>query len=855
LTVRIQARGLARWAAWPAGRAALALGLALFVLGGIAFIHYYNVYAAVIDRRLSHPVFDQPSLVFAAPETVSLGETLTPGQLVTWLRDAGYSQRQESPVGRFVRSGDMIRIQPGPEAYRATAPAVVEFVSDSVGGITDPQTQAAMDHYSLEPALLTSLFNEKREKRRLVHYADLPPQLIQAVLAIEDENYFQHGAVNWWRVLAAAFRDVRSGRPEQGASTIDMQVARNIFGLGFQRTFRRKMEETLVAFELESRLTKQQIFELYANQLYMGQHGSYSIHGFGEAADAYYGKTVEQLTLPEDALLAGIIHGPNLDSPYRHPRRARARRDQVLAAMVRVGDITEAQREAADKAPLVTKPANTEVSDAPYFVDMVRDRISDKIPESKLTTQRYRIYTTLDPELQAYAAQAVQDGMKQVDHDLAALRARRRRRPGAKPPEKAQVALVALDPHTGAVVALIGGRNYAFSQLNHVLAERPTGSTFKPFVYATALETGLLPNLTPITQTTTLMDEPTSFPCRTCRGGEYRPANFEHKYFGKVTLRTALARSLNNATISLALQVGLQPITDLAHSAGIIHAEPTPSEAIGTYTATPLAMAGAYTIFDNGGLLEPPRLVYAVQSDSGKTVYAPQPRPQQILDPRVAFLVTNLMESVLDEGTGVRARADGFDAPAAGKTGTENDSWFAGYTNKLLCVVWVGLDNYHDLKIEGAHAALPIWAEFMKDALKLPAYANPQPFLPPPGVVGEQINVVNQMPVTPGCPATQVETDYYLDGTQPTGSCGHPFPLVPRGLVARAAQLLHLSPKAPPPPPPVALAAVPQKAATIAVPIRAAPAPPAAKPKPKKRGFFGKILHALGGGGKGRGGG
>ena len=848
MKLTIKAHGLARWAAWPIGRALLTLGLIVFVLGGAAFIHYYNVYAAVIDRRLSHPVFDQPSLVFAAPQTVSLGESLTPATLVQWLQEAGYSQRQASPVGRYVRAGDMITIQPGPEAYRATAPAVVQFQADTVAGVTNPRTQAALTSYALEPALLTSLFNEKREKRRLVHYQDLPPQLIQAVLDIEDQTFFQHGAVNWWRVAGAAWRDLRSGRPEQGASTIDMQVARNIFGLGFQRTFRRKLEETLVAMELEERLTKQQIFELYANQLYMGQHGSYSIHGFGEAADAYFGKTVGELTLPEDALLAGIIHGPNLDSPYRHPKRARARRDQVLEAMVRAGAITEAQRAAANQAPLVSEPANTEASDAPYFVDMVRDRISEKIPESKLTTQRYRIYTTLDPNLQAYAAQAVADGLKQVDKDLAALRAHRRRRPGAPPPERAQVALVALDPHTGAVVALIGGRNYALSQFNHVLAERPTGSTFKPFVYATALETGLLPNLTPITQTSTLMDEPTAFPCPTCRGGEYKPANFENLYFGKVTLRTALAHSLNNATISLAEEVGLQPITDLAHAAGIVHAQPTPSEAIGTYTATPLALAGAYTIFANGGLLEPPQLVYAVQTDGGATVYTPQVQPKQILDPRVAFLTTNLMESVLDEGTGIRARADGFTAPAAGKTGTENDSWFAGFTDKLLCVVWVGLDNYHDLKIEGAHAALPIWAEFMKDALNLPAYANPQQFQPPPGVVAVQINPKNQSVVTATCPAAQVETDYYIAGTQPTQSCSHPLPLVPHGLIAGAERLFHLKTAPPPPPPPAAPPPLPKVIAPVAVTIR--PAPPAAvKPKPKKRGFLSKLLHAIGGGG------
>ncbi|HWG36537.1 MAG TPA: transglycosylase domain-containing protein [Terriglobales bacterium] len=850
MRLTVTTRGSARWLAHPAGRILLTCACAAFVAGGVIFIHFYNVYASVIDARLSEPIFNQTSIVFAAPKEITTGEALTPDQLIRWLRAAGYSEDQSSPVGTFTTSGDMIAIKPGPEATESPTPIQLQFQNGTVAAMTDPAGQTVTT-YALEPELLTSLFNAKREKRRLVHYNDLPPTLVQAVLDIEDREFFHHGAVNWWRVPSAVYRDVRSGRREQGASTITMQMARNIFGLGSQRSgwagVKRKMAETVVAMELEERLTKEQIFELYANQLYLGERASYSIHGFGEAADAYFGKSVGKLNLQECALLAGIIHGPNPDSPYRHPERALRRRNEVLRAMLKAGSITPQQEAMAETSPLAVTGADTEGSDAPYFVDMVRDRVSEQLPERDLATQSYRIYTTIDPDLQEAAARAVAQGMKGVDQELAELRAHDRSRRHGKLPmganAPAQVAMVAMDPHTGAVLALVGGRNYAQSQLNHALAERPTGSIFKPFVYATALETGLLPNLAAITQTSTVMDQPTVFE------GGYAPKNFENKYYGQVTLRTALEHSLNNATITLAEQVGLQAVTDLAHAAGIVNAQPTPSEAIGTYNATPLDMASAYTVFANGGVKEMPRFVYSVQTTSGDKVLQPPARSDSVLDPRIAFLTTNLMESVLDAGTAVRVRASGYDAPAAGKTGSSRDAWFAGYTDNLLCVVWVGLDDYENLNIEGAHAALPIWTAFMKSALALPTYHNVQPFAPPLGVVAVKIDTASGQAATPLCPPTQVETDYFLEGTEPKQSCHlHPSPLFPHGLIAGATSLFHwVVPPAPPPPPPAA----PSKTAPIAVvpPQQAAKPAPAKPPEEKKRGFFGKLLHAIGGGG------
>ncbi|HZZ81405.1 MAG TPA: penicillin-binding transpeptidase domain-containing protein, partial [Gemmataceae bacterium] len=330
-----------------------------------------------------------------------------------------------------------------------------------------------------------------------------------------------------------------------------------------------------------------------------------------------------------------------------------------------------------------------------------------------------------------------------------------------------QVALVALDPHTGDVKALVGGLSYGASQLDRALAQRPTGSAFKPFVYAAALSTGLTnqpPNI--ITASTIFPDQPTTF---MFDGKPYAPTNFENEFFGQVSVRTALAKSLNVPTIEIAQQVGYNKIADLAHSVGLANVAATPSMALGTYNVTPLELAGAYTTFANNGVYVAPHFIQSIHDRTGEDIYNGKSDPKQILDPRVNYLLVNLMEEVLRSGTGAGVRARGFTLPAAGKTGTEHDSWFAGFTTKLLCVVWVGYDDYHDLKMQGAEAALPIWTEFMKRASKLREYRNSGDFDVPDGVVSVQIDPDTGELATSACP--KIITEYYLTGTQPTQFC------------------------------------------------------------------------------------
>jgi len=589
--------------------------------------------------------------------------------------------------------------------------------------------------------------------------------LRDALLSVEDRRFFEHPGFDPVRILGAAWADLRHGARVQGGSTISMQVARSFF-FNSDRTLRRKVAVTMVALELEHRFSKRQIFELYANEIYLGNRGSFAIHGFGEASLAYFNKDIREVSLPEAAFLAGIIHAPNRYSTAEHkPERAVEARDRALLAMTENSAITAEQARDAKKIPLQIVGAGLEGSTAPYFVDMVKEHLLDRFSEADLLSQSFRIYTTLDPELQNAASQAVDIGVKNIDAELAKRYARWRKE--GQPAPQAQVAMVVLDPHTGEIKALIGGRDYGESQLNHILSRRQPGSAFKPFVYAAAFE-GAVDGVQPIvTPATTVMDEPTTFDFD---GKEYTPNNYGEKFHGKVTVREAVTDSLNVATVKVAELVGYTRVTDMAHQFGLdpsIHA--TPSVALGAYEMTPLEVAGGYTIFANQGVRTEPMFIRNVVNSNGESLERNAIRSRRALDPRVSFLVTSMLEDVIDHGTGATVRARGFTAPAAGKTGTSRDGWFAGYTSNLLAIVWVGFDDNRDLGLSGGNAPAPIWAEFMKRAIELPAYRDVQPFEMPEGVTRVTIDPETLQLATPECPITREEV--YIHGTEPTEFC------------------------------------------------------------------------------------
>jgi len=759
----------------PVLRAALIVFLLLAVSLTVGFSYFYIKYDRIIEHRFRTPVFSNSAKIYAIPQTVRDGEKIGAKEIAGELRRAGYSDESlnrdaQSKLGSFQLGRNEIQITPGPESYHSPEAAVIKIEDGKVASITSRGNE--LSAYELEPQLITALFDaEQRSKRELVKYNQIPPVMTQAVLAIEDRRFFEHSGVNFLRMAEAAWIDVIRGRHEQGGSTLTMQLSRGFF-LTPEKTVKRKLTEMLIAEELEQKFSKQQIFEFYANWVNIGQRGSFAISGLAEASRTYFNKDLKDITLPEAALLAGLIQRPSYLSPYRHPERALDRRNLVLDAMVDTHAITREQADKAKATPLKLAPMNVEASDAPYFVDMVRDTLINKFKESDLNEESYRIYTTLDPDLQKAAAQAVESGIKLVDEQVTKLRTKRTK-VGKKvetkvlPGPQAQVALVAIDPHTGAVLALVGGRDYGFSQLNHALSKRPTGSIFKPFVYAAAMNTALDGSQTVITPASVVTDAPSSF----AYGDQiYEPRNYKEEYHGDVTLRYALAMSLNNATVKVAEEVGYDKVATLAKLAGITSVKATPAMALGSYDATPLDMAGAYTSFSNNGIRLSPLLVNSVRNAKGDVVANFSTDQREVLDPRIAYVMTNMMESVINNGLGYTAvRLRGFTLPAAGKTGSSHDGWFAGYTSNLLCIIWVGYDDYSDLRLSGAMTAAPIWTEFMKKASALPQYSDMKEFSQPTGVVDVQLDKATNRLATPTCPDDYVSA--FVAGTEPRDTC------------------------------------------------------------------------------------
>jgi penicillin-binding protein 1B len=860
--------------------------IALIVLGGTLLIgflvcwsifgYYYIKYEHIVDERLQKPLFEQTAKIYAAPKEVRVGQTLSARGVAQELRSAGYSSdgdREHSPMGTYSLNNASITIQPGPQSYHSEQGATVTFNSGLVSQISGDGGQA-LEAYELEPELITGLSEgQNRTKRRLVTFNELPPNLVNAVTSIEDRRFFDHGGVDYFRLLGALRDDLRAGRRREGGSTLTMQLARGFF-LTPEKRVKRKIIEIAITFQLEHRFNKQQIFQLYANEIPLGQQGTFAINGFGQAAQTYFGKDVKELDLAQCAFLAGIIQSPSYLNPYRHPQRVMQRRNLVIDAMVETGKITKEEAIRAKAEPLNLTQINIDAGEAPYFVDLVRDRLVQHLGDTDFNHEGLRIYTSLDPDLQREAAEAVAQGMKAVDLQVEKLHAKRVKQGDNSPIVYPQVALVALNPHTGQILALVGGRNYGASQLDHAVQHRPPGSAFKPFVYAAAFNTSLAGTILTqpppqpqadveqvsaaqssagqvagdpappdpgrpsgiFTAITKLNNDPTTFE------GGYAPANYHHdaRFLGDITARTALAESENNATISLAQMVGYNNVAALARDAGIKSARGTPSVAIGTYDVTPLDLAGAYTVFANGGVKIDPWMLASVRSASGDVLNDYTPNSKPILDPRVAYLSVSMMEAVINSGTGASARLAGFTAPAAGKTGTEHDAWFAGFTSNLLCVVWIGNDDYTDLKLEGAKAAVPLWAGFMKRAVQLPQYSDTREFSVPAGVSIVRLDKVTNLLADPSCP-----TDYdiaFLDGTAPTQTCDEAA-----GDQRNVFQkIFGIGKQATVGPAPVGLPALPPPSVgsqAAAAPPQPGTVPPNAdQQQKKKRGFFGRLF-------------
>jgi penicillin-binding protein 1B len=726
----------------------------LFGLAGLALaaftVHYIRLWRTV-GERLSDGMFANTIGIYTAPKTVAPGAPLDAEALSVMLRRAGYSEKDGAPNGTFELTEKSIRIRPGPGSRLKPPPAEVYFEKGKIARIVELPGDKKLAKYTLDPQLLSNLSGSVRERRRLIRQGDMPKVLKDALLAVEDRNFYRHQGFDVFRIAKSAWNNLLSGTRGQGGSTLTMQLARNIW-LSPEKTFTRKLNELLIALILEQRLTKDEILEHYANQAYLGNYDSFEIHGFGEAAWRYFNTGVGDLTLTQAALLAGIIQRPNYFSPHKYPDRAVERRNLVLTLMERNGMISGEQLAAAEKSPLDLNPRTLDRGDAPYLVDLALDE-AQRIAEARAGS--VNLFTTVDPELQAHATEAVRIGMQRLDKLLAE---RKKTREGDPP----QVALVALDAQTGEVRAAVGGRNYGKSQLNRVLAKRMPGSVFKPFVYAAALETQLNKKGPFFTGATLLNDEPTTFKF----GDEiYEPGNFGGSFRGPVLLRKALTSSLNIPTVALAQQVGYKRVADLARRAGLETARGTPAVALGAYDATPLEIAGAYTVFPNEGNYIRPTFLQSIESSDGRELYRHKVEKKPALDPRINWMMLDMLQDVVRYGTGGSVWSYGVKVPIAGKTGTSRDGWFAGFSSGLICIVWVGYDDHADLDLEGAKSALPVWAEFMKRATANGAYSKPFP-PPPPGLTSVEIDSDTGELASSASEKPRVE--YFIAGREPT---------------------------------------------------------------------------------------
>ncbi|MDD5559710.1 PBP1A family penicillin-binding protein [Candidatus Methylomirabilis sp.] len=588
------------------------------------------------------------------------------------------------------------------------------------------------------------------EERPLSAY---PPLLIDAVLLMEDRRFYQHHGVDLRAVIRAAWANAQHGSIVQGGSTLTQQLARSRY-LTHERSFSRKIKESVLALGLETTLSKPEILERYLNDVYLGQRGAYEVRGITAASRHYLGKEPDALHPAEVALLVGLIRSPNTASPLVSLRRARERRDLVLRRLLEERKLSDADYRRALKEPVrVVRDSTVE---ATHFLDFVRKELEAKLSGAS-KGKTLKVFTTLDIATQQAAHQAVVQGLSKLD-------GRRKRTPG----NAVEGALVALDVEAGAIKAMVGGRDYYRSQFNRaVQAKRQPGSLFKPFIYLAAFEAGHVDGREALTPATIVEDRPLA---PDVENGRWRPRNFNDRYYGKVRLREALERSLNAATITIGEQVGLGRVIDQAKASGIeSRLRPDPATLLGASEVSVLEITAAYGTLARGGTWIKPYTIKKVEDGQGHVLFEGGREARRAVSSQAAFLVTSILQGTIERGTAASARALGLTRNAAGKTGTSNDlrdAWFVGYTPDLVAGVWVGVDSGASLQLTGAQAALPIWTQFIKQAS---VHHPSRSFEPPPGIVTAKIDPSSGLRLTPGCSGGVDEV--FIQGTEPRATC------------------------------------------------------------------------------------
>lgn len=709
-----------------------AISLTLFVcsaIASIAFYYFYSQAAAVVDQRMKLGFWQTRSGIYAAPHVLITGQRIKTEELVAILRHSGYVEGENRNIwnGNFTVKGNNISIQTNHSADDQPETINLEIAQGKIAKIKNGNQ--TLDAYELQPEMISGNSEAKRDSINTLKFEQIPEALRNAIIVAEDQRFFEHNGFDLRGIFRAFYRNVSDNEIKQGGSTITQQFVKNVF-LGNEKTYGRKLSELFLALALERRLSKEDIFALYCNEIYLGQHGAIGIHGVEQASRSYFGKKIENLSIAEAATLAAMIKSPHKFAPNRNTEAAKERRNLVIQKLFEEGMISQSDAEKAQTEEIVlAAPTKNDKSIAPYFVDAVLKEIADeKLPERNL-----RVYTTIDPQLQEMAENSVNKKLAGLDKAFA--------KKGLSP----QAALVAIDPRNGHVLAMVGGRDYAASQLNRATeARRQPGSTFKPFVYATALEQGKLP-------TSVVYDQPMAF---NVDRKPYKPANYGNSYaMGEITLKTALAKSSNVAAVELALESGLQRVAGTAEKLGLNRPEAYPSMALGTEEITPLELAAAYASFAAGGKRVNPVFVSQIVSGEGNLVYKNKDEEAQVIAPQTAYMITDMLGAVVERGT-ARAAKDALGKGVAfvGKTGSSKDGWFVGYTPNLVCAVWIGFDENKDMGFTGGEVALPVWVDFMKKATEARPEFGGSEFPMPKGLTEVTIDPETGMLAGAYCP-------------------------------------------------------------------------------------------------------
>jgi penicillin-binding protein 1B len=730
----------------------LVLGIVLLIAGGFIIPPFWR-----LSSQFNEITFRQPSRLYARATRLTEGRNYPPDLLISNLAGEGYREDETSPelpAGRYrrLKRGVAVHLRsfPLPDGTRGGGLVVIAYQGNRIAGLS--RDREAVDAVILDPPLLASYYGPDNQERRPVTVDEVSKDLIAAVIAAEDDNFYRHAGFSLSGILRALWVNLRGGEVRQGGSTLTQQLVKNLY-LTHERTLARKSQELLLAVLLEARYEKNQILEAYLNEIYLGGSGGVSLLGVGAASRAYFGKDASQLDLAEAATIAGVIRSPANYSPLAHPDRAMERRDWVLGRMAELKLVSPERVQEALQEPLNVAPEPVVRRRAPYFADSAALEASRRFGIEDLQDGGYVLFSTLDWSSQKTAQEAVDWGLKAVEKGY---------QRGHKGEGPLQAALVSMDPETGGILTYLGGRGYESSQFDRVgRAQRQAGSAFKPIVYAAAFEAGLA------SPASFLEDAPLTVQTA---GQTWSPKNDDGSYHGWISVRTALEKSYNPATTRLALQVGMRRVVKLAQDMGITTPmQPYPSMALGAAAITPLELATVYSTLASGGSRPPVHEIAAIIDRYGKPVEgAPLPKPVRVISPQTAYMVTSLLEGVLQRGTAAGA-ANGLSGEVAGKTGTTNkqrDSWFAGYTPERVTVVWVGYDDNSRTRLSGARAALPIWVRFMAGVTPPGGYST---FPQPPGVTTVVIDPSTGLLATEYCPTTL--TEVFREGEVPTQLC------------------------------------------------------------------------------------